>query len=180
MELSQHRVPVQQGNVLTEESIHNLRVGLEPKQVLFLLGTPLVEDPFRADRWDYPFFTEATNPTEVSRLDLISLRFEDGKLKKIYRLVPIDPDISKIEARGEMDTETEWFELSDATVMEEMPTTDTPTTDTPPTDTPPTDMPPTDTPPTDIPPTDTPPTVTVDPEIIEEKMVVEPEEAPRE
>lgn len=119
IKLGQHRVAVQQGNTLTEESIRNLRIDMEPKQVLFLLGTPLVRDPFHPNRWDYPLFVEATETDEKSQLDVLSLYFKDGRLKEVRRLVRIDPEVASIEFNGELDTEAEWFEPGDALIVEE-------------------------------------------------------------
>ena len=50
-----HRIDVQQGNALDQESVARLKPGLSRSQVRFLLGTPLVVDPFRTDRWEYVY-----------------------------------------------------------------------------------------------------------------------------
>ena len=50
-----HRIDVQQGNALDQENVARLKPGLNRSQVRFLLGTPLVVDPFRNDRWDYVY-----------------------------------------------------------------------------------------------------------------------------
>ena len=120
-ELGQHRVSVEQGNVLTEQSIRNLRVGMDTKQVLFLLGTPMVIDPFHPGRWEYPLFTEATDSDETVQLDLVSLHFKEGKLQKVRRLVPIDSEAAAIDEDSEIDTDAEWFDASDALVQVETP-----------------------------------------------------------
>jgi outer membrane protein assembly factor BamE len=48
-----YRQPVFQGNLLEERSVAQLEVGMNRRQVLALLGSPSVADPFRRDRWDY-------------------------------------------------------------------------------------------------------------------------------
>lgn len=48
--------PLQQGNVIEQESLSKLKLGMTRSQVRFLLGTPLVVDVFRNDRWDYVYF----------------------------------------------------------------------------------------------------------------------------
>ncbi len=50
-----YRPDTQQGNFISKEQIAQLKVGMTPEQVRFLLGTPLLNDAFHADRWDYPF-----------------------------------------------------------------------------------------------------------------------------
>lgn len=51
--ISLYTPPVQQGNVVEPEKLQSLRPGMTMRQVRFLLGTPLITDPFHQDRWDY-------------------------------------------------------------------------------------------------------------------------------
>jgi len=51
--VTEYRIDVQQGNVLTQEMVSQLRPGLSKDQVRFILGTPILTDMFHADRWDY-------------------------------------------------------------------------------------------------------------------------------
>ncbi len=51
--LAPHRLTVNQGNILEQEQLERLSVGMTRDQVQFLLGTPLVSDPFHQERWDY-------------------------------------------------------------------------------------------------------------------------------
>jgi len=44
---------IQQGNVLDAEDIEQLETGMTKRQVMVLLGSPAVHNPFHADRWDY-------------------------------------------------------------------------------------------------------------------------------
>ena len=48
-----HKFDIQQGNIITQEMIDQLRPGMTKRQVIFVMGTPLVRDPFDQDRWDY-------------------------------------------------------------------------------------------------------------------------------
>lgn len=69
--LSPYRIDVQQGNALEQESVDKLKPGLTRSQVRFLLGTPLVVDPFHANRWDYVYnFRKGGKLTEERRLVL--------------------------------------------------------------------------------------------------------------
>lgn len=73
--LSPYRIDVQQGNALEQESVEKLKPGLSRSQVRFLLGTPLLVDPFHGNRWDYVYnFRKAGKLTEERRLAL----FFDG------------------------------------------------------------------------------------------------------
>lgn len=81
-----HRIDVQQGNALNQDNIARLKPGLTRSQVRFLLGTPLVVDPFRTDRWDYVYlFYKAGKLTEQKR---ITLFFEGDTLARMEGDVP--------------------------------------------------------------------------------------------
>ena len=50
-----YKINIQQGVVVTQEMADQLKTGMTRDQVRFILGTPILTDPFHADRWDYPF-----------------------------------------------------------------------------------------------------------------------------
>jgi outer membrane protein assembly factor BamE len=50
-----YQIDVVQGNVITREQVDQLRAGLSRQSVRDLLGTPLLQSVFHADRWDYVF-----------------------------------------------------------------------------------------------------------------------------
>lgn len=81
-----HRIDVQQGNALDQENVSRLKPGLNRSQVRFLLGTPLVVDPFRTDRWDYVYvFYKAGKLAEQKR---ITLFFDGDTLARIEGDLP--------------------------------------------------------------------------------------------
>lgn len=87
-----YRIDVQQGNALDQESVARLKPGLSRSQVRFLLGTPLVVDPFRTDRWDYVYlYRKAGTLTEQKR---VTLFFEDDTLARIEGDLPPMPPAS--------------------------------------------------------------------------------------
>ncbi len=72
---------IQQGNALEQDDLDELYIGMNQRQVLFVLGTPSVKDPFNQNRWDYvQTFSRRGNPM-ISRT--VTLRFEDGLLASI-------------------------------------------------------------------------------------------------
>ena len=67
-----YRTDVQQGNAVSTETLEKLPLSMNKRQVRFLLGTPLVTDPFRQDRWDYIYSLRNGNgPAVHQRLSLI-------------------------------------------------------------------------------------------------------------
>lgn len=50
-----YKISIPQGNIITQEMIDQLRPGMTKRQVIFVMGTPLVRDPFHQDRWDYVY-----------------------------------------------------------------------------------------------------------------------------
>lgn len=50
-----YKIDIQQGNVLTQEMVAQLKPGQTRDQVRFILGTPLLTDVFHQDRWDYVY-----------------------------------------------------------------------------------------------------------------------------
>ena len=48
-----YKISIPQGNVITQDMVDQLRPGMSKRQVTFVMGTPLVRDPFHQDRWDY-------------------------------------------------------------------------------------------------------------------------------
>jgi len=48
-----YKIDIQQGYVVTQDMIDQLRPGMTRKQVRFIMGNPLLTDTFHANRWDY-------------------------------------------------------------------------------------------------------------------------------
>ncbi len=51
-----YRMDIQQGNYITQEELAQVRPGMTQAQVQDILGTPLLADDFRQNRWDYVFY----------------------------------------------------------------------------------------------------------------------------
>lgn len=76
-----HRIDIQQGNKIKPETMAKLKIGMSRKQVIFLLGTPLLKDAFHQDRWDYIFYLKPGN--KAIRQSRVTLYFKDAHLVKI-------------------------------------------------------------------------------------------------
>lgn len=77
--ISPYRIDIQQGNALTQDMVDKLKPGMTPAQVRFVLGTPLVVDPFHKDRWDYVYRLEKAGKLVEHRR--ITVVFENERLK---------------------------------------------------------------------------------------------------
>jgi outer membrane protein assembly factor BamE len=76
--LRPYKIDIQQGNYVTQDMIAKLQPGMTRSQVRFALGTPLIVDPFRTDRWDYVYtlakqgvLTEQRTVTVIFRGDVL-------------------------------------------------------------------------------------------------------------
>ncbi len=77
--LHPYRIEVQQGNLVTQDMLDRLRPGMSPSQVRFVLGTPLIVDPFHKERWDYVYRLEKGGKVIEQRH--IAVLFENDKFK---------------------------------------------------------------------------------------------------
>ena len=50
-----YKIGIPQGNIITQDMVDQLRPGMNKRQVMFVMGTPLVRDPYHQDRWDYVY-----------------------------------------------------------------------------------------------------------------------------
>lgn len=76
--LKPYTLDIQQGVVVDTAMIQHLRPGMSQIQVGVLLGTPLLSDPFHANRWDYVFYTRKDG--RLSEPHDLTLYFKEGKL----------------------------------------------------------------------------------------------------
>jgi len=76
-----HRVEVQQGNIITQEMVDQLRPGMTKSQVRYIMGTPIIADTFDQDRWDY--YYSRKKGKEKEERETVIIYFINGKLSSI-------------------------------------------------------------------------------------------------
>ena len=76
-----YRQPIFQGNLLDKSSVDQLQQGMDKRQVMTLLGTPSVRDPFHHDRWDY-VASRRTGRTGKPVVKNMTLYFESETLAR--------------------------------------------------------------------------------------------------
>ena len=69
---------IQQGTVLDQGMLARLKPGMTRNQVSLTLGTPLLTDPYHADRWDYVYYTRIRG--EVGEWRRLRLMFKEDRL----------------------------------------------------------------------------------------------------
>lgn len=85
-----YELDVQQGNKLEPKDVEKVEVGMTRNQVRFLLGTPVVPNLFRDDRWDYVYYFRPGRSTTPEQRRII-VWFDDNVVRKIERDVQQQP-----------------------------------------------------------------------------------------
>ena len=83
-----YRIEIQQGNAITHEMVAKLKPGMTRAQVRFALGTPLIIDPFRKDRWDYVYYDE--KPGQPRQYRHAAVFFKGERLERVESDIPAD------------------------------------------------------------------------------------------
>jgi outer membrane protein assembly factor BamE len=94
-----HRIDVQQGNVVTEDMVQQLKTGMTRSQVQFIMGTPLVIDTFHQQRWDYIYYFKPGYGKDTKQR--VTLYFDGDSLARVAGTV--HPEAGVIVA-GEKNT----------------------------------------------------------------------------
>lgn len=76
-----HKPDVQQGNIIEPEVLAQLHPGLSKKQVKFLMGTPIIQDPFHPWRWDYIYWFKAQGKPAVRQQ--VTVYFDKGVVRHL-------------------------------------------------------------------------------------------------
>jgi outer membrane protein assembly factor BamE len=95
-----YKIDVQQGNVIDQEMVSQLRRGMDKKKVQFIMGTPIILDTFNNNRWDY-IYTSQHRGGDVERRR-VTLIFADGKLERVEGNVT--PAAAEVEVELHHDT----------------------------------------------------------------------------
>jgi len=83
---------IQQGNIINNSSLQEIRAGMSKQEVLYILGTPMVTDPFNSHRWDYFYSKKDRNKNETTTR-IVTAIFDQDSLVELTG----DVDLSNIE-----------------------------------------------------------------------------------
>jgi len=84
------RIDIQQGNLLEEDLVEQVEVGMTRSQVQFLLGSPMIEDSFHNDRWDYTYYLKQGRSEDIERRWLV-VYFEGDRVVELDLDAEIEP-----------------------------------------------------------------------------------------
>ncbi len=79
-----YRANISQGNIVEEEDLDQVEVGMTRNQVRFLLGTPMIADPFHQDRWDYVYYVKIGR-NDASAKRWVTVLFDGETVSEIQR-----------------------------------------------------------------------------------------------
>lgn len=92
--LRPYRMNIQQGNFLDAKDVDQVEIGMTRSQVRFLIGTPMVADPFNVERWDYVFFFKVGR-TRKEISSKLTIWFDEDRVVRIDRPADLQ-DASKV------------------------------------------------------------------------------------
>lgn len=87
-----YRAPLSQGNLLKQEDLDQVVVGMTRNQVRFLLGTPMIDDPFHSARWDYVYYLTIGHDKATFKR-WVSIYFEKDLVSRIVDGQELSPDL---------------------------------------------------------------------------------------
>lgn len=74
-----YRLDIQQGNILAQKDVDKLRPDLTKNQVMFVLGSPVLDDGFADDTWVY-LYSYRNSKADITTTKKLELHFRDDKL----------------------------------------------------------------------------------------------------
>lgn len=73
-----------QGNAIPPDRIEQVQPGMRQEQVRYLLGTPLLNDVFATERWDYVYLEKLGRDGSETRRHLVVF-FQEGRVARVMR-----------------------------------------------------------------------------------------------
>ncbi|MEX2495843.1 MAG: outer membrane protein assembly factor BamE [Woeseia sp.] len=87
-----YQASLSQGNLLKQEDLDQLKVGMTRSQVRFLLGTPMIDDPFHEERWDYVYYLRVGRDKATFKR-WVSIYFDGDTVRDIVDDQELKPDL---------------------------------------------------------------------------------------
>ena len=78
-----YHTPVYQGNLLESKNVEQLKVGMSKQDVIALVGSPSIADPFHSQRWDYVATEQDRRAQRKPDIKTLTLTFDGNALASI-------------------------------------------------------------------------------------------------
>jgi outer membrane protein assembly factor BamE len=92
-----YRLDIQQGNLVTQEQVAKVKPGMSRLDVRNLLGTPLLQDAFNANRWDYLYTEDRNTDKQLNPFGRIKQQFKVTVTFDGEKVAKIDGEASPVE-----------------------------------------------------------------------------------
>ena len=73
-----YKIFIEQGNIVTADMVEELKPDMTRRQVQFVLGTPIIEDTFNSNRWDYIYLLRIGD--DITRESRLKVFFDGDRL----------------------------------------------------------------------------------------------------
>jgi outer membrane protein assembly factor BamE len=73
-----YKLEIQQGNIIEQSMVDQLRPGMNKRQVVYIMGSPMLDDVFHKNRWDYFYYDKPDGEDKVQKQ--LSLYFENDQI----------------------------------------------------------------------------------------------------
>ncbi len=94
-----YRPNIQQGNLVEITDVDQVTPGMTRSQVRYLLGTPMISDPFDPQRWDYVYMFTRGREKRSDRAHF-TVRFEGDKVVSVDKLALPEVQVAEGSGRG--------------------------------------------------------------------------------
>ncbi len=79
-----YKLDTRQGNFIEDVKVEQVELGWTRDQVIFLLGSPMIQDPFHQDQWDYVYYFRSGDG-KVTERKRVTIHFTDDKVARVQR-----------------------------------------------------------------------------------------------
>jgi outer membrane protein assembly factor BamE len=127
-----YKVEVQQGNIVDQTMIDQIRPNMTERQVLYILGSPMLIDNFRQKRWDYLYSTQPSG--EERQQKKVSIVFDNsdqvigiqGDFKPSLQAVARPPVETTVDVPKREIEKTMWQKITGLFGLDDLDDTPTP------------------------------------------------------
>ena len=103
-----YKLNIQQGNIVTQDMLDQLKPGMNKRQVAYIMGNPVMKDTFSTRQWDYLYRTERRE----DQVKQYHIRVFFDQAQKYSHYEGKLPDSTKPELPGKKDKPVKVFEKS--------------------------------------------------------------------